>query len=224
MNSQRIQLAVFDMAGTTVDDRVGGLPLVLKSYDDALRSQGVVVPMEVLNAQRGRDKWTVIQELAGEKAEAVFQRFLESLRENISSLREVEGSSQVFQFLHEKGVKVVASTGFPREVAQGILDHLGWLEEGLVDGWVCSEDVGASRPNPAMILESMRRHGVSDPRRVLKVDDTEKGVLEGLNAGAYTLAVLTGTQSIQQLSAAGPHAVLRSVAQVPGHLLERKLV
>jgi len=38
------------------------------------------------------------------------------------------------------------------------------------------------------------------------------------------LAVLTGTQSIQQLSAAGPHAVLRSVAQVPGHLLERKLV
>jgi len=168
LNSQRIQLAVFDMAGTTVDDRVGGLPLVLKSYDDALRSQGVVVPMEVLNAQRGRDKWTVVQELAGEKAEAVFQRFLESLRENISSLREVEGSSQVFQFLREKGVKVVASTGFPREVAQGILDHLGWLEEGLVDGWVCSEDVGASRPNPAMILESMRRHGVSDPRRVLK--------------------------------------------------------
>ena len=48
------------MAGTTVDDRINGLPLVLKSYNDAFRNHGVEVPMMVLNAQRGRDKRTVI--------------------------------------------------------------------------------------------------------------------------------------------------------------------
>jgi beta-phosphoglucomutase-like phosphatase (HAD superfamily) len=64
----RLKLVVFDMAGTTVDDVVDGVPLVLKSYDDAFRRYGVTVPTEVLNEQRGRDKWTVIQELGGERA------------------------------------------------------------------------------------------------------------------------------------------------------------
>ena len=36
----RTRLAVFDMAGTTVDDRINGGPLVLKSYDDACKANG----------------------------------------------------------------------------------------------------------------------------------------------------------------------------------------
>jgi hypothetical protein len=45
------------MAGTTVDDVIDGMPLVLRSYDDAFRKYGVVVPMETLNdvgATRGK--------------------------------------------------------------------------------------------------------------------------------------------------------------------------
>jgi len=67
------------MAGTTVDDRINGLPLVLKSYADAFRNHGVEVPMIVLNAQRGRDKRTVIGELGGEKADEIYADFVSSL-------------------------------------------------------------------------------------------------------------------------------------------------
>jgi phosphonatase-like hydrolase len=220
----RIKLVVFDMAGTTVDDEVDGLPLVLKSYDDALRSHGVEVPMEVLNAQRGRDKWTVIKELGGDKAEAIYSEFIGVLSQNITKVREVEGTAETFRFLREHGVRVVASTGFPVEIAEPMIEHLGWLRNELIDGWVCSEQVGASRPDPAMIVSSMKKYGVSDPRTVMKVDDTVKGIEEGVNAGVYTVGVLTGTQSIQQLSAAGPDTILRSVAQIPAHLVEKKLV
>ncbi len=220
----RIKLVVFDMAGTTVDDEVDGLPLVLKSYDDALRSHGVEVPMEALNAQRGRDKWTVIKELGGDKAEAIYSAFIGVLSQNITKVREVEGTAETFRFLREHGVRVVASTGFPVEIAEPMIEHLGWLRNELIDGWVCSEQVGTSRPDPAMIISSMKKYGVSDPRAVMKVDDTVKGIEEGVNAGVYTVGVLTGTQSIQQLSAAGPDTILRSVAQIPAHLVEKKLV
>jgi phosphoglycolate phosphatase len=220
----KIRLAVFDMAGTTVDDLVEGLPLVLKSYDDALRSQGISVPMEILNAQRGRDKWTVIKELGGEKAEEVYEVFISVLRKNINKVREVEGTSEVFKFLKQHGVSVVASTGFPAEIAEPMIDHLSWLKKSIIDGWVCSEQVGASRPDPAMIIHSMKKYNVPDPSSVMKIDDTVKGIEEGKNAGVYTIAVLTGTQSIQFLDASNPDTILRSVAKIPEHLLQKNLI
>ena len=220
----RIKLAVFDMAGTTVDDRVDGLPLVLKSYDDALRSHGVKIPMEVLNTQRGRDKWTVIKELGGEKAEEIYDEFLGILRENTGKVKEVAGTSTTFQYLRKNDVRVVASTGFPAEIAEAIVEHLGWQRDGVIDGWVCSEQVGASRPDPAMIIHSMKKYSINTPVSVMKIDDTMKGIEEGLNAGVYTIGVLTGTQSIQQLSSVEPDTILRSVAEVPEHLVEKKLL
>ncbi|MBN2335135.1 HAD-IA family hydrolase [Candidatus Bathyarchaeota archaeon] len=220
----RIRLAVFDMAGTTVDDLVDGVPLVLKSYSDAFTAHGVHVPMEVLNEQRGRDKWTVISELGGEEAEAIYEDFLGILNANTGRVKEVDGASETFRFLRECGVIVYASTGFPAEVAEAIVAHLGWAESGLIDGWVCSEQVAASRPDPAMILYAMKKHGITSPGEVLKVDDTAKGIEEGLNAGAHTVGVLTGTQSIQRLGAAGPHTILKSIRELLAYLEGKRLV
>ena len=220
----KAKLAVFDMAGTTVDDRVDGLPIVLKSYDDALRGHGVSVPMEVLNAQRGRDKWTVIQELGGEHAEAIYSDFIAVLKANTGKVKEVNGTSETFTYLKEHDIRIVSSTGFPAEVAEPIIENLGWLKAGLIDSWVCSEQVGASRPDPAMILHAMKKYGVSEKRAVLKIDDTVKGIEEGLNAGVYTIGVLTGTQSIQQLGAAEPDTILKSIAELPDYLVEKELV
>lgn len=212
------RLAVFDMAGTTVDDRIDGLPLVLKSYDDAFKNHGVEVPMMVLNANRGRDKWTVVKELGGEHAEDIYRDFIGYLKDNTGKIREMDGASATFSEMKEAGVKVVVGTGFPVEVAQPLVEHLGWVKDGVVDSWVCSELVGASRPDPAMILDSMKKFEVSDPRAVVKIDDTVKGVEEGLNAGVYTIAVLTGTQNIQMLDASGPDMILRSVKDLPEYL------
>jgi hypothetical protein len=44
---RKLQLIVFDMAGTTVNDVIGGIPLVLKSYDDAFRKHGIIIPMNI---------------------------------------------------------------------------------------------------------------------------------------------------------------------------------
>jgi phosphonatase-like hydrolase len=212
------------MAGTTVDDRIDGLPLILKSYDDAFKNHGVEVPMMVLNANRGRDKWTVVKELGGDKAEEIYRDFIGYLKDNTGKIREMDGASTAFSELKAENVYVVVSTGFPVEVAEPLVDQMGWVRDGLVDSWTCSELVGASRPDPAMILDSMKKYMVSDPRAVIKIDDTVKGVEEGLNAKTYTIAVLTGTQNIQMLDASGPDMILRSVKEVQGHLRKKEMI
>lgn len=216
--AKRLKLIVFDMAGTTVDDVIDGVPLVLKSYDDALRRYGVEVPKDVLNEQRGRDKWTVISELGGEKAGEIYSCFNSTLLGNTDKVNEVSGSSEVFRFLRGHGIKVALNAGFPREVAEGIMEHLAWEREGLIDSWTCSEDVGKSRPDPAMIHALMARLGVEDPSTVMKIDDTALGIEEGLNAGAVTLGVLTGTQTRERLLQAGPHDIIESVRSLPDYL------
>ena len=199
------------MAWTTVDDVVDGIPLVPKSYDDAFQSYGVTVPKMVLNEQRGRDKWTVIQELGGESAEEIFAFFNNILLENADRVEEIEGVSSVFRFLRDHGIRVALSTGFPRGIAERTLGHIGWEEKDMIDGWTCSEAVGKSRPDPAMIHALMGRLGVEDPGKAMKIDDTAKGIEEGLIAGAATLSALTGTQTRERLLQAGPHGIIRSV-------------
>ena len=53
---------------------------------------------------------------------------------------------------------------------------------------------------------------------LLKIGDTVKDVEEGLGVGATTIAVSSGTQSIEKLVNAGPRVVLPSLAALPHYL------
>jgi len=220
----KVRLVVFDMAGTTVDDVIDGVPLVLRSYDEAFRRHGVEVPMDVLNDMRGRDKKEVIEELGGSKASEIYKDFLAILHENTGRVREIAGAGDVFRALRAEGVKVALGSGFPATVTQEIVENLGWSGRDIVDYWTCSEIVGENRPSPAMIRMAMRHTGVRDPVQVVKVDDTAIGIEEGHNAKSFTVAVLTGTQRREKIDAAKPDAVLPSVRELPAFLKGRKMV
>jgi phosphoglycolate phosphatase-like HAD superfamily hydrolase len=66
-----------------------------------------------------------------------------------------------------------------------------------------------------MVFDAMAHFAIDDPRAVVKVGDTVADVEEGRNAGAWTVSVLTGTQSRGTLTAAGPDFILASVADLP---------
>ena len=221
---QKIRLAVFDMAGTTVDDVIDGMPLVLRSYDDAFRRHGVVIPMETLNDMRGRDKKEVINMLGGEKAPAIYKDFVEMLTKNVSQVKEIQGTSETFRWLKEHGISVGVESGFPATVTHDIVKHLKWEERGLIDYWTCSEIVDEERPSPAMIRRTMRHCHIRDPAQVLKVDDTGIGIEEGHNAKAHTVAVLTGTQRREKIEKEKPDAILPSIKELPEYLTKNMLV
>jgi phosphonatase-like hydrolase len=219
-----IRLAIFDMAGTTVDDVIAGVPLVLKSYDDAFRSFGVTIPMNVLNAQRGRDKRAVITEFGGSHADAIYKHFEKQLMANVARLHEIKGVSELFTFLHKHSIYVAVCSGFPETITQKIVDHLRWVDQELIDYWTCSEIVGKSRPDPSMIRSIMNHFGISEPSKVIKIDDTRKGLEAGIRAGVITIGVLTGTQTREHLQVVQPLTILNSIVEIPAYLQANNLL
>lgn len=239
-----LKLALLDMAATTVDDTIDGCPLVLQSFADSFRLAGITLPWEVLNAQRGKDKVEVFRSLlASEKGvagEALAQmtqhlltHFTEQLLRNVSRLREMPGATTALQRLKQHGLFIALGSGFPLPVTQAIAQHLGWRSAGLVDYVTCGEAAGGGRPQPHMLHCAMQAAGLLpadspiehalpgiDYGQMLKVGDTVQDVAEGLQVGALTLAVTSGTQSAATLAKAGPAAVLPSIAEVPGWLQE----
>ena len=225
MLPQPIQLAMFDMAGTTVNDKVDGHPLMVISMIHAFAKHGIELAPDVINKHRGKQKSEAIQTLLCEVAElppadtkrigdGVYRDFLLELESNLSSISEIDGATELFRYLKSKDIYVGIGSGFPMQVVQAIVSQLGWLDEGLLDYVGSADQIGVGRPNPKMILDAMEQLNVTDGSKVVKIGDTVVDVQEGKNAGARTVAVLTGSQTEAQLRAAGPDYILLSIREL----------
>lgn len=249
--STRIALAAFDMAGTTVDEHGD----VYRALRDCVEETGATVSDEDLQTWMGADKTEAIRALlvAGTGADAqrvddaqvsaCFDRFRELLAESYRANPPVAlpGIPAALAELRAGGVAVALTTGFSRDVAQSVLDALGWTvrpHDGdtagadsadsagsapalldpafTVDALVCADEVAAGRPYPYMIHRAMERTGVADVRSVLVAGDTALDTAAGRASGAaHVVGVLTGKLTGEDFAGTEATAVLGSVAEVP---------
>lgn len=220
---ESIQMVVFDMAGTTVDEG----KLVYKSVQYALNQFGIPISFPEVLQIGGWNKKEGIRHLMGkygssdhgeEQVEQVHDQFLERVNNAYSSgegVREMEGASEVFRQLHERGIKVVLDTGYHRPTANILIGHMGWEQEGLIDYSVTSDEVEKGRPHPFMIQRAMKHLGVEDPKKVAKVGDTLSDIEEGKNAGCgLVVAMATGAVPLGNLIAAKPDHVIESLPKL----------
>ncbi len=211
-----IELVVFDMAGTTVNDEDS----VSRCVQDALASRGVKVTVADVNRVMGLPKPEALRILISEAPDhgSLIDRIDEIHRDFVSrsigfyrtddSVREVPGTEQTFRALKQAGIKVALNTGFNREVTQAILDRLGWSDSTLVDATVSSDEVPRGRPHADMIHKLMNQFAIKDPAKVAKVGDTPADLLEGKNAGCGLIVGVTeGTHTREQLEPY-PHTLL----------------
>jgi phosphonatase-like hydrolase len=219
-----IELVVFDMAGTTVDDSGN---LVLGGLVEAARRHALPATPEELNAMMGMDKREVFTILAGriqpegvqrhalaETALSTFIAHLQDIYEH--SLRPLPGVEDTFRFLRERGIKIATDTGFDQTIGGMIIERLGWLHEGLIDAAIFSTDVVRGRPAPYMIFRAMERLGVLDVHRVMKLGDSPADLEEGTNAGCgEVIGVLSGAHTALSLGRAPHTRLLASVAELP---------
>jgi len=222
-----IDLVVFDIAGTTVNDDDS----VSRCLRAALEAAGVRRTAAAVNRVMGLAKPAAIAILVEEAglAEvparalcAIHRDFVArsiAFYERDPSVREVAGTASVFERLQRNGIRVALDTGFDRSITRVILDRLGWSASSLIDAVICSDEVPRGRPHPDMIHELMSRLGVADPRRVAKVGDTPADLHEGQSAGCGLIVGVTlGTHSRQELEP-HPHThLIETVAELPGVL------
>lgn len=223
--ANKIKLAVFDVAGTTVKDNGE----IVIAFQAALRKYGYQVPAEEINPLMGYNKPEAISIICNrvekDKAkitrayiEAIHTRFVAMMigfYTKSKKLQPLPHTEQTFAFLQERSIKVGLDTGFSDNITRVIIDRLGWLKNHLVDYMVSSNEVPAGRPHPYMIQKLMQMAGVSNAQHVIKIGDTEVDVNEGKNAGClHSIAVTTGAFIRKQLEPSHPSFILDNLSEL----------
>jgi phosphonatase-like hydrolase len=219
MQSSSIQLAVMDMAGTTVADD----GLVLAAFDAAATDGGLAESgAERDEARRyvidtmGQSKITVFRALFGteelaQHANAEFERTYDTLIDE-GKAAPIDGAAQAITRLREAGVLVALSTGFSGTTQEKLLAALGW--HSLADLVIAPGDGVRGRPYPDLILTALMRLGIDSVLNVAVLGDTSSDVESALRAGAPIAAgTLTGAHNEQQLRDAGATHIVGSVTE-----------
>ncbi len=220
-----IKLVVFDIAGTTLQDKGE----IASAFWNALKEYGYTVPREKINALMGYKKPEAIRKIVTEYEEnqeritddyidAIHERFLELMLQyyrNADEIVPLPNVLAVFSFLKKNNVKIGLDTGFSKHITDVILQRLGWLEDGVIDYVVSSDEVPAGRPQSFMIQRMMNEAGIGDAAQVIKVGDTEVDVQEGKNAGCrYSIAVTTGAFTRKELEPYQPSFIINDMKEL----------
>lgn len=221
----KFQLAVFDLAGTTVKDN-RDVHRVLRS---ALSRHGVDITLDEANEVMGIPKPIAIRQLLSDHplaARNVSEDWINEIHEDFlremvafyqqdAGVSEKIGVSETFEALHKLGLKVAVDTGFDRKITDALLQRLGWAERGLIDFSVTSDEVERGRPFPDMIFRAMAQFGIKDAASVIKIGDTGSDIQEGRAAGCGMLvAVTTGAFSVDQLIKENPHFLIGQLPEI----------
>jgi phosphonatase-like hydrolase len=218
-----IELVVFDMAGTTVDEN----NVVYKTVRQSINAAGYNFTQEqVQTAGAGKEKSQAIRDVlaldgdAHSEAEvqSIFADFKRRLVEAYDSLNVTEqpGASETFRELHSRGIKVVLNTGYDRPTAEKLVHKIGWVVGTDFDALVTASDVETGRPAPDMIYLAMALTEVTDASAVIKIGDSRIDIEEGQNANCgMALGITTGAQPENELLQSNPTAVIHHLSDLP---------
>jgi phosphonatase-like hydrolase len=221
-----IELVVFDMAGTTVNDDDG----VNRCVRAALDNVGLAVTRDDVNRVMGIPKPEALRQLIERYQRADLAPRLAAIHDDFvarmirfyqtdPSVHEIAGAGDTFLRLHSAGIKVALDTGFTRDIVDVVLARLGWNDGKLVDATVTSDEVARGRPHPDMIEKLVRDLGIRDPARVAKVGDTPSDLAEGTAAGCgLVIGVTAGSHTADQLRPHRHTHLIRTVADLPALL------
>lgn len=100
----------------------------------------------------------------------------------------IPGVLQTIAAIRARGLKVGSTTGYNRPI-MAIVSDIAARGGFVPDSLVCAGDLVTGRPTPLMMWRTFADLGICWPATVVKVDDTEVGIEEGLNAGSWTVGV-----------------------------------
>jgi len=149
----------------------------------------------------------------------------------------IPGVVEIVADARQRGLKIGSTTGYTRDIMEPLLP-VAAAQGYAPDNLVCAGDLAAGRPTPLMMYKCFVDLGVWPAASVVKVDDTVPGIAEGLAAGTWTVGVamsgnalglsreelealptperaLRRRHAIRELTVAGAHYVVDSVADLP---------
>jgi phosphonatase-like hydrolase len=209
-------LVIFDMAGTTIEDR-GQVP---SAFASTLAANGITIGPDEVTLVRGASKRQAIRNLLPPSEAHHVDRIYAEFRRNLAvayttgGVRAVPGAASLIRNLRARGTKVALTTGFDRDIATLLLSSLGWTRH-TIDAVVCSDDVTNGRPAPDMILLAMKLTAIDDPSTVANVGDTVLDLESAARAGVkWNIGVLSGAHARAALERAPHTEIIQSVDEL----------
>lgn len=226
MQDSGIQLAVVDMAGTTVADD----GLVVEAFEAAAEAGGLPrsgpqreeARQYVLDTM-GQSKITVFRALfddedTAQRAKAAFEDSYASLID-AGRAEPITGAAESLSRLRAAGIKVALTTGFSPDTQGKLISALGWHD--IADLVLAPGDGVRGRPYPDLILTALLRIGADSVQSVAALGDTASDIESALRAGcAIAAGTLTGAHDERQLVAAGATHIVTSVSDFADLLLK----
>ncbi|MBL7697532.1 MAG: HAD hydrolase-like protein [Chitinophagaceae bacterium] len=216
------RLIILDMAGTTVADD----DAVAIAFQRSFARYGYNISREEVNPLMGYKKTFAIKKVLETRSVRVTEDlinkihtdFVDEMVDHYQTSPEVKpapGTENILVWLKERGIRVAMNTGFPRQIADVIVDRFQWVEKNLVDEYIASDEVEHGRPFPDMIERLMQSGGITDSKEVVKVGDTEVDINEGKNAGCgVVVAITSGAFTRNQLEQYKPDHIIDSLEEL----------
>ena len=249
---KHLKAVVFDWAGTVVDH---GSLAPMGVFVETFSAFGVEITIDEARVPMGMAKrphiaalmampriakaWKDVRGNPPREADidALYDVFVPKNRAIAAKFADlIPDTAETVRELRALGLKIGSTTGYTRDIMAEILP-VAAAQGFRPDSLVCTGDTTEGRPTPLMMYKTFLDLGVYPASSVIKVDDTEVGIAEGLNAGCWTVGVsvsgnvfglslaetkgLSSTEfsarrqrAIARLSSAGAHAVIDSVADL----------
>jgi phosphonoacetaldehyde hydrolase len=154
----------------------------------------------------------------------------------------IPGAKTALAWCASRGIRIGSTTGYTRPIMQR-LAPLAAAQGFRPETMICAGDLAAGRPAPLQMWKAMAEMGVWPAHAVVKLDDTPPGIGEGRAAGTWAVGVaLSGNiaglgaeelaalpaaardalrgRAVADLTAAGAHRVIDSIADLPAAITE----
>lgn len=221
---------ILDWAGTTMDYgcfapalvfievyKRKGVPITIEQAREPMGAHKKVHIRMISQMEAVQRKW---QDVRGrlpneEDVEAMFQDFVPLQLASLSDYADlIPGTLEAVADFRARGLKIGSTTGYTTEMMEVLLQEA--KKRGYVpDSSVCAAQVPAGRPYPWMCLQNALDLQVFPMEAFVKVGDTLPDILEGLNAGMWTIGVAkTGNEiglTEQEVSALEPEVLKRKL-------------
>lgn len=192
-----VTAVVLDWAGTTVDH--GSLAPVVAMQHLFAAARIDVTPAEIRAPMGVHKKEHIRSILAAKGSRAdVDELYAAFIPHQLAALAEhsdvIAGVSDTIRRLRSRGLRIGSTTGYNRAMLECVMAYA--RAQGYApDCALCPEDVGGGRPMPWMCFEAARRLAVYPMWTLVKVGDTASDIVEGRNAGMWTVGVVrTGNE------------------------------
>lgn len=221
-----IHLAVFDIAGTTVKDD----DFVAKAIHNAFEKKNIPLRNIDLGPLMGYPKPIAIRIILEHQGIAANPNLVQTIHDDFvnemltfyKTSPEVEplpGAEDIFRYLKQRGALIALNTGFSRNIAETIVTRLEWIERGLVDAYIGSDEVANGRPHSDMIVELKKRLNLSPDAVVMKVGDTIVDIEEGKGASCkFNVGITTGASTSAELETHHPTHIINHLLEIPAIL------